>query len=111
AVVDLNKIGLGCNINMQLDDMDESNLLIEEIINLSNPAFVDNNNSFIGKSNFVISHNTQWVKIFGLDHIQVFVFNIAIRGITCGLDTKAAPVVLFSVPPYIIMSPFCADEK
>ncbi|CAG8772553.1 21909_t:CDS:1, partial [Gigaspora margarita] len=40
-----------CNINIQLDVMDEANLLIEEIINLSNPAFVGNN-SFIEKSEY-----------------------------------------------------------
>ncbi|CAG8825547.1 36301_t:CDS:1, partial [Racocetra persica] len=33
--------------NMQLDEVNETNLLIDEVINLSNPAFVNNNNSFI----------------------------------------------------------------
>ncbi|CAG8757440.1 7016_t:CDS:1, partial [Dentiscutata heterogama] len=45
---------------MHSDNMDEANLLIEEIINLSNPAFVSNNNSFIENQNMVINHNIQW---------------------------------------------------
>ncbi|CAG8537482.1 14099_t:CDS:2, partial [Gigaspora rosea] len=54
-----NPISGSCNTNMQLDDIDETNLLIEEIIDLSNPAFVGNNNSFFENQNIVINHNTQ----------------------------------------------------
>ncbi|CAG8794825.1 18089_t:CDS:2, partial [Gigaspora rosea] len=56
-----NPISGSCNTNMQLDDMDGTNLLIEEIIDLSNPAFIGNNNSFIENQNIVVNHNTQRV--------------------------------------------------
>ncbi|CAG8759574.1 30687_t:CDS:1 [Gigaspora margarita] len=43
------------------DNVDEINLLIEEIINLSNPAFVGNNNSFIENQNMVLNRITRRV--------------------------------------------------
>ncbi|CAG8841379.1 17587_t:CDS:1, partial [Racocetra persica] len=48
-----------CNIDMQSGDMDCANLLIEEIIDLSNPAFVGNNNLFIDNQHTVLTRNTR----------------------------------------------------
>ncbi|CAG8706144.1 15682_t:CDS:1, partial [Racocetra fulgida] len=47
------------NNNIQSDDMDNTNLLIEEIIDLTNPAFIGNNNLFIGSQDTALNYNTQ----------------------------------------------------
>ncbi|CAG8645888.1 13204_t:CDS:1, partial [Racocetra fulgida] len=45
--------------NMQLDEVNDTNLLINEVIDLSNLAFVGNNNSFIKSQSMVSNNNTQ----------------------------------------------------
>ncbi|CAG8810883.1 12461_t:CDS:1, partial [Racocetra persica] len=47
------------NNNMQSDDVNNANLLIEEIIDLTNLAFIGNNNSFIGNQNIALNNITQ----------------------------------------------------
>ncbi|CAG8655697.1 11754_t:CDS:2, partial [Racocetra fulgida] len=44
--------------NIQLDEVNDTNLLIDEVIDLSNPAFVGNNNSFIKSQSMVSNNNT-----------------------------------------------------
>ncbi|CAG8830677.1 19320_t:CDS:2, partial [Racocetra persica] len=45
--------------NMQLDKVNDTNLLINKVIDFSNPAFVGNNNSFIESKSMVSNNNTQ----------------------------------------------------
>jgi hypothetical protein len=61
---------------MQSDDANNTNLLIEEIIDLTNPAFVGNNNSFIGNQDMALNYNTQQT---GSENIKYNTANLVAR--------------------------------
>ncbi|CAG8527159.1 17472_t:CDS:2 [Dentiscutata heterogama] len=54
--------------NIRLDELNDTNLLIDEVIDLSNPAFVGNNNSFIESQSMVSTNSTQRVGAGNLNY-------------------------------------------